>query len=170
MCAWACPRALPTAPTILGLSAEGAGKNAHFLLSSWKGFDFILSQLVTENLASNQPATESWLGSSLKSWWAPPSSGSLTVKPSLQFLPRRNLSIHLAPHLLWMPPEWLARKSPSLGSQQGLAFRNLPGSLKTKRHFYMAHRHPQQLFPPAQQRRHKHPALRFSLIGARLHI
>ena len=55
---------IPAVPTTSRLSAEGADKNVHLSLSPWKKFDCILSQLVPEDLASNQPESESWLGSS----------------------------------------------------------------------------------------------------------
>lgn len=45
------------------LRAEGAGKNTHFPVSPWKGFDYILSQLLPEGLASHQPVSRWWLRS-----------------------------------------------------------------------------------------------------------
>ena len=41
----------------LTVSAEGAGKTSSFI-SPWKGLSYILSQLLTESLAYNQPASE----------------------------------------------------------------------------------------------------------------
>ena len=39
------------------MSAEGAGKTSIFVFP-WKGLSYILSQLLTESLAYNQPASE----------------------------------------------------------------------------------------------------------------
>lgn len=53
------------------LSTEGRGKNIHLLLSPWKGFDYIFSQLLPESPASNQHASRCRLWSS----WEPEQTG-----------------------------------------------------------------------------------------------
>lgn len=90
---------------------------------------------------SNQLVSGSWLCSSrsLKVLWALPSPSlpSLTpmIKVSVQLLPGRSLSMHLAPQLLWLPLKGLASKSPSLESQKGLALTSPHSLQKTSRQF-----------------------------------
>ena len=48
------------------LSSEGSNRNAHSSVSRWKRSDCKLLQLLSEGLASNQPAGRNWQGSSWK--------------------------------------------------------------------------------------------------------
>lgn len=94
-----------------GLSAKGTGKGTHLPVSFRKGFDCLVSQLLPEGSASDQPASRCYysplqssrepVGTFLTfSLWLSP-----TVKPSLQLLPGRSLFTHLVYQLLWLAPE-----------------------------------------------------------------
>lgn len=109
------------------LSAKETGRNYHLQVSSWKEFDCILSLLLPEGLAYNQPACGNWLGSTLEPdrtnkhvpCYLPPWLIS-TVKPSLQLLSgRRTGSKSCSSVRLW-----------------DLPFTRPPGSYKTKTWFY----------------------------------